>query len=275
LIQAKAAYLNAPFFALRWAIYFATWTLMSRFFLRNSVQQDHTSDIELTQRMRRWSGPAMIVFAVTTNFAAFDWLMSLDPHWFSTIFGVYYFAGCAVAFLATLPLISVGLQRLGYLTYEITTEHYHDMGKLLFGFVMFWAYIAFSQYLLIWYANIPEETTWFLVRQRAGWQLIGLLLLLGHFFLPFFGLLSRSARRNRLSLVFWSVWLLVMHWLDLFWLVMPNVNAGGFPLGLIELLCFVGIGALWLASTLRQMQGSRLIPSGDPHLRESLAFHNI
>ncbi len=275
LIQAKGVYLNATFFAIRCVVYFAIWSLLSRFFLRNSLQQDETDGIKYAEKMRRYSGPAMIAFAITTNFAAFDWLMSLDPHWFSTIFGIYFFAGCVVAFFAALPILSVALQRQGYLANEITTEHYHDMAKLLFGFVMFWAYIAFSQYLLIWYANIPEETAWFLARQRAGWQFIGLLLVVGHFALPFFGLLSRSSRRNRRVLVCWSVFLLMMHWFDLFWLVMPNVSPAGVPLGLVELLCSLGVGAIWLAAELRQVQGIRLVPTGDPHVRESLAFHNV
>ncbi len=275
LIRAKAAYLNAPFFAIRCAIYFSIWICISRFFLNNSLRQDLFANQAIAARMRRWSGPAMIAFALTTNFAAFDWLMSLDPHWFSTIFGVYFFAGCVVAFLAALPVATALLQRFGYITQEVTTEHFHDMGKLLFGFVMFWAYIAFSQYLLIWYANIPEETEWFLTRQSAGWQYVGLLLIAGHFVLPFLGLMSRSSRRNRSTLLLWSVFLLLMHWIDLFWLVVPNVSPDVVRIGLLELLCTCGVGAIWFAATLHSVAGKRLTPTGDEHLRTSLAFHNV
>ena len=274
LIQGKIGYLNAPFFAVRCLLYFAVWQFLARFFINNSLRQDDAADIGPTKKMRRFSGPAMILFALTTNFAAFDLLMSLDPHWFSTIFGVYFFAGCAVAFFAALAIATVGLQRSGRLKHEITTEHYHDVSKLLFGFTMFWAYIAFSQYLLIWYANIPEETGWFFIRQRGGWQWVSLSLIVGHFLLPFFGLMSRRARRDRKSLVFWSVVLLVMHWLDLFWLVMPNVATDTVPIGAMEIGCFLGVGTIWLASALRNAVGMRLLPTGDPHLRESLCFHN-
>ncbi len=273
LIRNKAPYLNAPMFALRAIIYFSFWILLSRFYLKTSVQQDRSNDAELTVKMRRVSGPAMIAFAVTVNFAAFDWLMSLDPHWFSTIFGVYFFAGAVVAFLATLPITTALAQTRGLLTKEITTEHYHDIGKLLFGFMFLWAYIAFSQYLLIWYANIPEETSWFLLRQNGGWQIIALLLVAGHFALPMFGLMSRSARRDRKTLLFWSTFLLVMHWLDLFWIVMPNVSTE-LSIGIIEILCTLGVGAIWAAATLRAAAGTRLLPTGDPHLHDSLSFHN-
>jgi hypothetical protein len=275
LIAQKSAYLNATFFAARMAAYFAVWALLSRFFLRQSLSQDTSESGNAAGKMRRYSGPAMIAFALTTNFAAFDLLMSLDPHWFSTIYGVYYFSGAAVAICAMLVVIAALLQRAGYLTKEITTEHYHDLGKLLFGFNLFWAYIAFSQYLLIWYANIPEETGWFYVRQSNGWQLVSLLLIFGHFIIPFFGLMSRSAKRDVRVLLFWSVFLLVMHWIDLFWLVMPSLSSESVPFSFLDLLCFFGLGAIWCASILRTAMSVQLIPTGDPHLDESLAFHNV
>ncbi len=274
LLQAKSADLNAPFFTVRTAAYFAVWIGLSRFFGRRSLRQDTTLDTAVTLEMRRASGPAMLAFAVTTNFAAFDWLMSLDPYWFSTIFGIYFFAGCAVAFFAALPIVAALLQRMNYLTREITIEHYHEMGKLIFGFMMFWAYIAFSQYLLIWYANIPEETSWFLVRQSGSWRIVSLLLIVGHFLLPFFGLMSRGSRRDLRSLLFWAAFLLVMHAVDLFWLIMPSVSPHGLPMGLMELLCLLGVGAACAAATLRQTAGIRLIPTGERHLSESLRFHN-
>lgn len=274
LIRGKAAWLNAPFFAIRCLLYFGVWTFIARFYWKNSVSQDSSGDILLKEKMRKFSGPAMLAFGLTINFAAFDLLMSLDPHWFSTIFGLYFFSGSAMAFFAALPIVLLLLQRAGYLANLVTTEHYHDMAKLLFGFNMFWAYMAFSQYLLIWYANIPEETGWFLIRQQGGWQFIGLLLIIGHFLVPFFGLMSRRVRRDRNMLALWSVVLLVMHWFDLFWLVMPNVKIDNLAIGLQSLLCFVGVGGIWLSVMLRQATGMRLIPSGDPHLHESLAFHN-
>lgn len=273
-IAAKAAYLNAPFFAIRYLIYFGVWIGLGRLFLHTSLQQDMSPDPARSQTMRRWSGPAMVLFAVTVNFAAFDWLMSLDPHWFSSIFGIYFFAGCVVAFLCAAMLTSMLLQRAGYVTQEITTEHFHDLAKLLFGFVMFWAYIAFSQYMLIWYANIPEETVWYRVRQNGGWQWLGLWLIVGHFTLPFFGLLSRSLRRNRVNLACWATFLLVSHWIDLFWMIGPSASADEMSFGWVELLCTLGITAIWISGTLRRVIGTRLIPIGDPHLCESISFTN-
>jgi hypothetical protein len=273
-VQGKAPYLNPPFFALRCILYFAAWIGISNLFLRWSVRQDSSAQFALTQKMRRFSGPAMLGLAVTINFAAFDWLMSLDPHWFSTIFGIYFFAGSAVAIFAFLAIATSLLQSCGYLRSEITTEHYHDLGKLLFGFMFFWAYIAFSQYLLIWYANIPEETGWFYARQNGGWQIFSVALILGHFVMPFFGLMSRGARRDRRVLLFWSAVLLVMHWIDIFWLVMPSFSDTAVSPGLFDLLCFAGVALIWLASMLRNATAIRLVPTGDPFLRESLAFHN-
>ena len=158
LIQSKTPFLNAPFFTLRCVIYLVLWLAIAKFYFSRSVAQDSAADDAPTLAMRKWSGPSMLAFALTVNFAAFDWLMSLDPHWFSTIFGIYFFAGCVVALFATLVIASAVLQRYGYAKQAMNTEHYHDLGKLLFGFNFFWAYIAFSQFLLIWYANIPEET---------------------------------------------------------------------------------------------------------------------
>ncbi len=141
--------------------------------------------------------------------------------------------------------------------------------------MLFWAYIAFSQFLLIWYANIPEETVWFLHRQEHGWQYVGLLLILGHFLLPLFGFMSRHVRRNRRGLVFWCVLLLVMHWVDLYWQILPNASPDGIALGLPEVLTLLGVGAVWLAAFLKNTKGTPLIPTGDPHLGTSVAFHNV
>ena len=175
--------------------------------------------------MRRYSGPAMLVYALTVNFAAFDLLMSLDPHWFSTIYGVYFFGGCAVAFFATLPLLVMFVQLRGALREAVTVEHFHDFGKLLFGFVFFWAYIAFSQYLLIWYANIPEETGWFSVRQNHGWQLCehGIACRTLRVAVRGLDVAICSAKRRTCSLFgAYSCW--PIHAVDLYWLIMPSVS---------------------------------------------------
>lgn len=273
LLQAKAPYLNAPFFAVRAVLYFAVWTLVARFYWRNSVAQDETGDASHSLRMQQWAGPAMVAFAVTVTFAAFDWLMSLDPHWFSTIYGVYFFAGCTVGAFAALAVIAVLLQKAGYLQDSITADHYHDVGKFLFGFVFFWGYIAFSQYMLIWYANLPEETMWYMARQSNGWAVVSVLLLFGHFLIPFCGLMSRRAKRNKRVLAAWGGWLLVMHWLDLYWLAMPK-PASGPTFGIVDVLCLVGMLSLYAAILLRIATDRGLLPQRDPWLAESLAFRN-
>lgn len=271
LVQSKAAYLNAPFFVLRSMIYFGVWSLIAGFYFRASKKQDANPSIDWGQRMKARSGPAMFAFAITVNFASYDYLMSLEPHWFSSIFGIYFFAGCVVAILATLPLALGLLQSLGRMQDEVTVEHYHDLGKLLFGFVFFWGYIAFSQYILIWYANIPEETFWYLKRQQGLWLSVSLLLVFGHFILPFFGLMSRSVRRNRQVLIAWCCFMLVMHWVDLMWLVLPAFS--GFSPSVIDLFCLAAVGTFWGMSMLREAKGIRLVPVGDPSLEQSIQFH--
>lgn len=268
----KAPYLNATFFTIRAALYLLVWSLLGRFYLVGSRRQDQTGDKQVTLTMQKWSGPAIVAFGFTLTFASFDWLMSLDPHWFSTIYGVYYFSGSAVGFIAALILAAQFLQQRGLLTSAITVEHYHDLGKLLFGFVFFWGYIAFSQYMLIWYSNIPEETRWYLLRQSGGWLGISLLLLFGHLLLPFPGLLSRSVRRNRAALAGWSVWLLVMHWIDLYWLVMPQLYEDGPAFGLVDVGCLVGLGCVYIATALWVASDQALIAHKDPRLAEALAF---
>ncbi len=276
LIRKKAPYLSATFFTVRAVVYFLIWSTLARFFWRSSQAQDSSGDKKLTLSMQKWSGPAIVLFGFTLTFAAFDWLMSLDPYWFSTIFGVYFFAGSAVGFLAALILGAQFLQQRGLLKESLTVEHYHDLGKLLFGFVFFWGYIAFSQYMLMWYANIPEETQWYLVRQTGGWVGISLALLFGHFLLPFPGLLSRHVRRNRIALASWSVLLLVMHWVDLYWLVMPQLSKDAGPtFSLVDLCCLVGLGAAYVAAVLWVAADRALIPIKDPRLAESLAFKNV
>ncbi|MFH1842226.1 MAG: quinol:cytochrome C oxidoreductase, partial [bacterium] len=197
LLDHKAPYLNTTFFYIRWVVYFVIWSGLALYYWRKSLQQDRTGEPRLSITLESRSGPALVLFALTVTFASYDLLMSLDPVWFSTMFGPYYFAGGVVGFYAVLTLITFWLQGRGRLARVINLEHLHDYGKLLFGFVFFWAYLAFSQYMLIWYANIPEETGWIIRRQSSGWGWLALVLLFGHFLLPFAGLISRYAKRNR------------------------------------------------------------------------------
>jgi hypothetical protein len=274
LLRGKLGYLDAAFFIVRLVIYFAVWGALATFLHRTSVAQDATGDPDLTLRMERVSAPGMVLFALTINFAAFDLLMSLDPHWFSTIFGVYYFAVSVVAFLAVMPKILYGLQLRDVLPNAVTVEHYHDLGKLLFAFIVFWAYIAFSQYMLIWYANLPEETGWFLKRQTGDWTAVSLLLIIGHFLVPFLLLISRVVKRRPLLLAVTGGYVVVMSWIDIYWLVIPEFSAGVARFGLLDVLCLVGMSGLFSAGVLFRLQRHSVVAEKDPRLEESLAFEN-
>jgi hypothetical protein len=281
-LRAKAAYLAPGFFGIRSAVYLAVWWGLARFYLGRSLEQDRSGDPNLTLRMERWSPAALLLYAFTVTFASFDWLMSLSPRWFSTIFGVYFYSGAAVAFFAAIILLAMLLQRSGRLTGSITVEHYHDLGKLMFAFVVFWGYMAFSQYLLIWYANIPEETEWYSARQAGPWAWVSVGLLFAGLLIPFAGLLSRHAKRWKPSLAFWAAWLLAAHWLDLYWIVMPNLgghiagHAGAtpWPPGPIDLSLFLGLGGVYLAGLVHVAGRRPLLPTADPRRGESLAFEN-
>jgi hypothetical protein len=274
ILQWKRPYLNTPFFIMRLVLYFAIWTWLSTFFLKRSLEQDGSGDPALSLAMQRRAAPGMLLYALTVTFASFDLLMSLDPHWFSTIYGVYVFAGGLVGFLALLPIVLVGLQRVGLLRRAVTTEHYHDIGKLLFAFTVFWAYIAFSQYMLIWYANIPEETGWYLRRQDGGWGWVGLALLFGHFLVPFIVLLSRHVKRRPGLLAAAGGWMLLMHAIDLFWLIKPEGHPSGFAVSLLDLLLLVAFSGMLVAAAAFRMRGRSLVPERDPRLDESLGFEN-
>ncbi len=278
LLHHKAPYLNVPFFLIRCAVYFTVWAVLSWFYLSSSTKQDGSGDPKLTRRMEIVSAPGTILFALTLTFASIDFIMSLAPTWFSTMIGVYFFAGACTSSLAFLILFAMALQNSGRMVNVLNTEHYHDLGKLLFGFVFFWSYICFSQFMLIWYANIPEETEFYLHRFQGPWLYFSWFLLLGHWAFPMAGLLSRHVKRNRKALAFFSVWLLIMHFVDIAWYVLPAVNMHGdhgIPFGPMEVLCGVGMTGIFLAVV--GFLGSRrsLVPLKDPRVSEALTFENI
>jgi hypothetical protein len=274
LLAGKIGYLNPTFFIIRLVVYFIAWGGLATFFHRTSIRQDASGDPALTMRMERMAGPGLVLFALTINFAAFDLLMSLDPHWFSTIYGVYYFSVSVVCFLAVMPKLLVGLQWKGVLGHAVTVEHYHDLGKLLFAFIVFWAYIAFSQYLLIWYGNIPEETVWYLRRQTGDWAWVSLALLFGHFVIPFLVLISRFVKRRPRLLAVTGIYMVLMTWLDLYWLVIPQFSPGVARFGLLDVLCFLGLSGIYSVSLMFGLRNHSLIPEQDPRLHESLTFRN-
>ncbi|MGB1928568.1 MAG: quinol:cytochrome C oxidoreductase [Mariniblastus sp.] len=277
LEQMKYQFLNQNFFTIRVIAYFLVWGGMAWFFLSNSLKQDKTGDKNLTSRMQAFSAPLMILFAVTVVFSSFDMEMSLSALWFSTMFPVYFFAGAFLSALCTILLTGLWLQKTGRVTDEITIDHYHDLGKLMQGFVIFWGYIAFSQFLLIWYANIPEETFWYNLRiNQPGWMTLSILLLVGHLFIPFFLLMGRGLRRNRKLLAFSAVFILAMHWVDHYWLIMPQMNpeANLYTLSgmgiVIDLACMVGVIAVYIAMFCMIAGNRPLVPLKDPRLGEAL-----
>jgi len=274
LLAAKVGFLNPSFFTVRLVVYFVVWGLLAWFFYSTSVRQDITADPAATVRMERVAAPGIILFALTANFAAFDLFMSLDPHWFSTIYGVYFFAVSVVCFFAVMPGILVGLQSKGVLGNVVTVEHYHDLGKFLFAFTVFWAYIAYSQYFLIWYGNISEETQWYLKRQTGQWVWVSLALIIGHFVIPFLLLVSRSLKRRPVLLAGVGVYMVFMTWLDIYWLVIPEFSPGVARFGLIDVSCFLGMMGIYSLVLVLRLKRHSLIPEGDPRLRESLVFEN-
>jgi hypothetical protein len=276
----KAMWLNPPFFLIRMVFYFVVWSFLGVWYWKQSVKQDESGDIELTLKMQKFAPIGLILFGLTLTFAAWDWIMSLDPTWYSTIFGVYIFAGSTLTIFATIIITIRLLQSKGLLVQSVTVEHFHDLGKFLFGFTFFWGYIGFSQFMLQWYGNIPDETEWF-VRHGAStahanqFSPVVIALLFGHFLIPFPGLLSRHVKRNAKGLTFWAVWMLVFCWLDLFWLVMPQFDNGKFHLGVIDLACFVGIGGIFVAFVVRKAAHDSVRAMRDPRLPDSLAFENF
>jgi hypothetical protein len=270
ILRGKEGFLNPTFFAIRMVVYFAIWIGLARLLVRGSLKQDAGHTEAFTNRMRRVSAPGMILFALTITFAAFDWLMSLDAHWYSTIFGAYFFAGAVLGMLAFLTLVVMRMNRHGVLTGEISTEHYHDLGKMLFSFVIFWAYMAFSQYLLIWYGNIPEETIWFLHRGEGSWLYISLTIVFGHFAIPFFLLFPEAPKRHRGWMTGMAIWILLMHWIDLYWLVMPGLHPHGAVFAWQDLAATAGIGGVAVWYFWRLVAKRPLVPIKDPLLDVSI-----
>lgn len=276
VMKAKAWYLSLPFFTGRCIAYFIIWSLLGLTLLRWSSNQDKTKDLSLTVRLGRFSAPGIVLLVLSLTFAAFDWIMVLDPTWYSTIFGVTFFAGSMVCVFATLILTFLGFRDAGVLVKEVTVEHYHDLGKLLFGFMCFWAYVCFSQFMLIWYASIPEELTFYHHRWDVGWwKTVSLAIVWLHFIIPFVGIMSRNVKRN-LNLLRYGAWLLLaMHVVDMYWLVMPNVpHQGSFGFNWVDAAGFAGPVGVFLAVAFRRLASYPLVPIGNPRLQRSLQFLN-
>ncbi|MEX2580634.1 MAG: hypothetical protein WD342_16375 [Verrucomicrobiales bacterium] len=286
LLFAKRGYLNEGFWYLRYVFYFVVLTGIALTMRGWSIKLDKDGDPKWFRWMRRWSCGFLPFFAIAWTFLVFDWLMALDYAWFSTMWGVYLFAGCALNSMGVLVLVLTGLRKAGYLKNVVTTEHYHLMGKLMLTFVVFWAYIAFSQYFLIWYANITEETKFYLTRNTEFWNAYTITFLVaGHFFIPFGILLLRQVKKLPLVLSAVAIWNLVMHVCDVYWIIIPergpSLTAGSGDVSMtipwawvFDLIAFLSVAGIFGFFLLRQLSSASLFPCRDPRLDESLNVVN-
>ena len=262
-----------PFFWIRAFLYFVLLGGGALYFRKYSIKQDTDGDPKWSRRMRGVSFPGLILFAACLTFAAFDWMAALNYRWASTMWGVYIFAGSAGASMALIILVVLGLKNAGYLSF-VNEEHYHIMGKLLFTFSIFWGYIGFSQYMLIWYGNIPEETQWFLLRNVESWNTLSIAMVIGRFFVPFLYLLFEYTKRHPRFLGFISIWVLCMHLLDTYITILPILHPTGFQISVLDLLCVFAIGCPLIYIFLRTLGKACLFPAKDPRLLESLKLSN-
>ena len=273
ILAGKMPYLNEPFFVIRQVIYFTIWGFLGYRLHKVSVEMDKTGDWGLTQLLKKYSAPGILIFALTVAFASFDWLMSLDPHWFSTMFGVYFFAMSIQALFPLMILMIFWMQKNGILENTISKSHIYDMGAWFFGFTIFYAYIAFSQLLLIYYANIPEETLWFYHRLEGSWAFVSYSLLFGRFILPFILLLNRDSKHSKKMLIFVSVLVLFMHFLELYWIAMPILYHHGVHVSWMDITTLFGLGGIFFGLFFQRFKKHNMVPINDPKLAGSLDKH--
>jgi hypothetical protein len=269
-LDSKRAYLNFNFFLIRAIVFLGFFIVASQLLRRFSVRQDKDGNPQFTIWMRRVAFTSLPFFALCLTFGAVDWFMSLNYRWFSTMFGVYIFAGAAGSSMALLVLVITALRQAGYLKDVVTVEHYHIMGKWMLAFCVFWAYIGFGQYMLIWYANIPEETQFFITRNTQSWWALSMLLVIGRFFIAFPILLMRSIKKHPHQLCIVAGWIVLMQMLDIYLIVLPSLHGTGFHPSIWDLLSLIAIGATLTFVYLQLVPRTSLFPVRDPRLVESL-----
>ena len=270
ILRGKQGYLNTPFFLARAAVYFLAWNALTYFLNKWSLEQDRNPDPRIARRMQRLSGGGLLVYGWTVTFASFDWLMSLDPHWYSTIYGVLLMGGQGLTALAFLIVALAWLSRREPLDAIVVPGHFHDLANLMLAFVMLWAYFSFSQYLIIWSGNLPEEITWYVNRQQGGWRFIGLGLIVFHFAVPFLLLLFRAVKRASTAVWKVAVLVLVAKLVDLFWLIAPRFHPDRLAVSWMDVVLPLSLGALWLGCFIWQLRGRAILPVHDPQFEEAL-----
>jgi hypothetical protein len=271
ILKQKAAYLNQPAFFVRLVIYFAIWLFLMFAVNRFSERQDREANPDLIARVKRIAGPGIVLWGLCVTFAAVDWLMSLEPHWFSTIYGVWLMGSMGLSALAFLIVFSAWLWQREPMNAVLRPGHFHDWGKLMFAFTMLWAYFSFSQFLIIWAGNLPEEITWYKHRISHGWGVIALVIVLFHFALPFLLLLSRDLKRNPRMIAWVAGLMIFMRLVDLFWQVEPGFKDQIPAFYFMYAAAPLAIGGIWLWLFLGELKKRPLLPVNDPYLPEALA----
>lgn len=269
VLHSKQPYLNVPFFVARAVLYFLIWGVYGWMLTKWSLEQDRTKDPKLSRKLEVISGPGLVLLGLTITFASVDWVMSLEPHWFSTMYGLIFVVGDVLATLSFAICLITYLSDREPLASFLKVSHYHDLGNLMLAFVMLWAYLSFSQYLIIWAGNLPEETPWYIHRAGHGWSAIAIVLIIFHFALPFVLLLSRKTKRVAATLVKIAAFVLVMRLVDLFWQIAPAFYEEQLTVHWMDLAAPVAIGGLWLWFFARQMKDKPLLPLHDPGLAEA------
>ncbi|HTX33903.1 MAG TPA: hypothetical protein VME43_02745 [Bryobacteraceae bacterium] len=269
VMQHKRIYLNVPFFLVRAVVYLGAWNLLSWYYSYWSAREDQ-GDRGAHGKMAALAGPGIIFWGFSITFMAVDWVLSLNPHWFSTIFGMLFMAGQGLSGMAFLITVLVLLSYYRPMSEVLTPRHLHDLGKLLLAMVMVWAYFSFSQFLIIWAGNLPDEITWYTARLHGGWGYVAMALVLGHFALPFALLLSRDLKRNFKLLAGIAIFILCMRYVDVYWLVAPDFSRGKFAVSWMDFTAPLALGGIWLWYFLSQLVKRPLLPLGDPHLEEAL-----
>jgi hypothetical protein len=269
----KGFYLSVPFFLARAAFYFAVWAVLTYYFNKWSREQDETANPKLTRRFEALSAPGLILYGLTVTFASIDWVMSLNSEWYSTIYGMLFMAGQALSAMSFAIAMAVLLAGREPMSKVYLPTHFHDLGKLLLALVMIWAYLSFSQLLIIWSGNLPEEITFYVRRLQSNWKWVGLILIAFHFVLPFALLLSRDLKRHARALYWVAILIMVLRVIDLFWLVAPEQRIGqqvGIRISWMDVVAPIGLGGIWLAAFMRQLKKRPLVPIHDPYLEHAL-----
>lgn len=269
-LQQKTHYLNPTFFLVRAILYFAFWSLLALALNWLSLEQDRTAQKRIRKRLQIVSGPGLVFLIVSITFAAIDWVMSLEPEWSSTIFGLIFVAGWSLSALAYTIVVMSWLEKRAPMDRAAQPRHFHDWGNLMLTLVMLWTYFAFSQYLIIWSGNLPEETTWYVARTHGGWGAIALGIVILQFAFPFLALLSRASKQSASKLAQLAILILIMRIVDVIWLIEPAFNREGFHLSWMDVVAPIGIGGLWLGWFAWQLQKRALLPLNDPQLEQAL-----